>query len=67
MGFVKSLYDWNYTGLLQDDNHGDDDNEESDSDAEFIINTKDNDEKDNNANDNVTVLDEILYHFIIVT
>ena len=57
MGFVKSLYDWNYTGLLQDNNDGDDDNEESDWDADFVINTKDNDEKDNNANDNVIVLD----------
>ena len=57
MGFVKSLYDWNYTGLVQDNNDGGDDNEESDSDADFVINTKDNDEKDNNANDNVIVLD----------
>ena len=57
MGFVKSLYDWNYTGLVQDTNDGDDDNEESDSDADFVINTKDNNEVDNNANDNVIVLD----------
>ena len=57
MGFVKSLYDWNYTGLVQDNNDGGDDNEESDSDTDFVINTKDNDEKDNNANDNVIVLD----------
>ena len=56
-GFVKSLYDWNYTGLVQDNNDEDDDEEESDSDADFVINTKDNDEKDNNANDNVIVLD----------
>ena len=57
MGFVKSLYDWNYTGLVQDNNYGDYDNEESASDADFVINTKDNDEKDNNTNDNVIVLD----------
>ena len=56
-GLVKSLYDWNYTGLVQDNNDEDDDEEESDSDADFVINTKDNDEKDNNANDNVIVLD----------
>ena len=53
MGFVKSLYDWNYTELVQDNNDGDDGNEESDSDADFVINTRDNNEKDNNANDNV--------------
>ena len=63
---MKSLYDWNYTGLVQVNNDGHDDNEENDSDADFVINTKDNDEKDNNANDNVIVLDKILYHFIIV-
>ena len=40
MGFVKSLYDWNYTGLVQDNNDEDDDEEESDSDADFVINTK---------------------------
>ena len=57
MGFVKRLCDWNYTGLVQDNNDGDDDNEERDSDADFVINTKDNDEKDNNANDHVIVLD----------
>ena len=57
MGFVKSLYDWNYTGLVQDDNDGDDDNEVSDSDTDLVINTKDIDEKDNSANDNVIVLD----------
>ena len=57
MGFVKSLYDWNYTGLVQDNNDGDDDNEESNLDADFVINTKDNDGKDNNANDNAIVLD----------
>ena len=45
MGFVKSLYGWNYTGFVQDNNDGDDDNEESDPDADFVINTKDNDEK----------------------
>ena len=43
--FVKSLYDWNYTGLVQDNNDEDDDEEESDSDADFVINTKGNDEK----------------------
>ena len=37
--FVKSLYDWNYTGLVQDNNDEDDDEEESDSDADFVINT----------------------------
>ena len=57
MGFVKSLYDWSYTGLVQDNNDGDDDNEESNLDADFVINTKDNDGKDNNANDNAIVLD----------
>ena len=30
MGFVKSLYDWNYTGLVQD-NNDEDVEEESDS------------------------------------
>ena len=44
-GFVKSLYDWNYTGLVQDNNDEDDDEEESDSDTDFAINTKDNDKK----------------------
>ena len=44
-GFVKSLYDWNYTGLVQDSNDEDDDEEESGSDADFVINTKDSDEK----------------------
>ena len=44
-GFVKSLYDWNYTRLVQYDNDKDDDEEESGSDADFVINTKDNDEK----------------------
>ena len=44
-GFVKSHYDWNYTGLVQDNNDENDDEEESDSDADFVINTKDNDEK----------------------
>ena len=44
-GFVKSLYDWNHTGLVQDNNDEDDDEEESDSDADFVINTKGNDEK----------------------
>ena len=56
-GFVKSLYDWNYTGLVQDNNDEDDDEEESDSDADFVISTKDNEEKIDNANDNVIVLD----------
>ena len=44
-GFLKSLYDWNYTGLVQDNNDEDDDEEKSDSDVDFVINTKDNDEK----------------------
>ena len=66
MGFVKNLYDWNYTGLVQDNNDGDDGNEESDSDADFVINTRDNNEKDNDANGNVIVLDLVSYHFIIV-
>ena len=44
-GFVKSLYDWNYTGLVQDNNDQDDDEEESDSDADFVVNTKDNEKK----------------------
>ena len=43
-GFVKTLYDWNYIGLVQDSNDEDDD-EGSDSDADFVINTKDNDKK----------------------
>ena len=38
----------------------------SDSDADFVANTKDKDEKNDNANDDVSVLDQILYHFIIV-
>ena len=56
-GCVKSLYDWNYTALVQDNNDEDDEEEESDSDADFVINTKDNDEKNDNANDDVIVLD----------
>ena len=44
-GFVKSLNDWNHTGLVQDNNDEDDDEEESDWDANFFTNTKDNDEK----------------------
>ena len=56
-GFVKSLYDWHYTGLVQNNNDEDDDVEESHWDADFVINTKDNDEKNDNANDNVIVLD----------
>ena len=56
-GFVKSLYDWNYTGLVQDNNDQDDYEEESDSDADFVANTKDKDEKNGNANDDVSVLD----------
>ena len=56
-GFVKSLYDWNYTGLVQDNNDQDDYEEESDSDADFVANTKDKDEKNDNANDDVSVLD----------
>ena len=54
---MKRLCDWDYTGLVQNNNDGDDDNEERYSDADFVINTKGNDEKDNNANDNVIVLD----------
>ena len=54
-GFVKSLYDWNYTGLVQDNNDEDDDEEDSGSD--FVINTKDNDEQKDNANDDLVVLD----------
>ena len=57
MGFVKSLYDWNYTGLVQDNNDEDDDEEESDSDTDFVISTKNNDEKNGHANDDVIVLD----------
>ena len=57
ISFLKSLYDWNYTGLVQDNSDEDDDEEESDSGAEFVINTKDNDEKIHNANDDVIVLD----------
>ena len=56
-GFMKRLYDWNYTGLVQDNNNEDDDEEMSDSDADFVINTKGNDEKNDNANDDVIVLD----------
>ena len=56
-GFVKSLNDWNYTGLVQDSNDEDDDEEESDSDADFVINTKGSDEKNDNANDEVIVLE----------
>ena len=63
ISFLKSLYDQNYTGLVQDNSDEDDDEEESDSGAEFVINTKDNDEKIHNANDDVIVLDQILYHF----
>ena len=55
--FVKSLYHWNYTGLVQDSNDEDDDEEESDSHADFVINTKDNDEKNDNTNDYAIVLD----------
>ena len=43
-GLVKSLYDWNYNGLVQDNNDEDDD-EESGSNIDFVINTKGNDEK----------------------
>ena len=56
-GFVKSLYSWNYTGLVKDSNDEGDDEEESDSDDVFVINTKGNDEKNDNANDDVIVLD----------
>ena len=56
-GFVKRLYNWNYTGLVQDNNNEDDDEEDSDSDAYFVINTKGNDEKSDNANYDVIVLD----------
>ena len=44
-GFVKTLYDWNYIGLVQDSNDENDDEEGSDSDADFVINTKDNEKK----------------------
>ena len=44
-GFVKSLNDWNHTGLVQGNNDDDDNEEESDWDANFFRNTKDNDEK----------------------
>ena len=44
-GLMKSLYDWNDTGLVQNNNDEDDDEEEGDSNAEFIINTKYNDEQ----------------------
>ena len=56
-GFAKSLYDWNYTGLVQDNNDENDDEEESDPDAYFVINTKNIDKKNDNANDYVIVLD----------
>ena len=56
-GFVKSLYNWNYTELVQDNNDEGDDEEESDSDADFVINTKGSDEKNDNANDEVIVLE----------
>ena len=54
---MKSLYDWSYTGFVQDNIDEDDDEEESGSDADFVINAKDNDEKNDNANDDVIVLD----------
>ena len=54
---MKILYDWNHTGLVQDNNDQDDDEEKSDSDADFVISTKHNDEKDDNTNDGVIVLD----------
>ena len=47
-----------YTGLVQDNNDEDDDEEESNSDADFVVNTKDNDEKKHNVNE--------IFHFIIV-
>ena len=55
--FVKNLYDWHYTGLVQDSNDEGDDEEENDPNADFVINTKDSDEKNDNANDDVIVLD----------
>ena len=55
--FVKSLNDWNYTGLVQDSSDEDDGEEKSDSDADFVVNTKDNEEKNDNANDDVIILD----------
>ena len=55
--FVKSLYDWHYTRLVQDNNDEGDDEEENDRDADFAINTKDSDAKNDNANDDVIVLD----------
>ena len=63
--FVKSLNDWNYTGLVQDSSDEDDGEEKSDSDADLVVNTKDNEEKNDIANDDVIILDQILYHFII--
>ena len=55
--FVKSLNDWNYTGLVQDSSDEDDGEEKSDSDADFVVNTKDNEEKNDIANDDVIILD----------
>ena len=43
-GLVKSLYDWNYNGLVRD-NIDEDDDEESGSNVDFVIKTKGNDEK----------------------
>ena len=56
-GRVKILYDWNYTGLVQDNNDEDDNEEDSDSDAGFVIDNKDNDEKSDNPNYGVIVLE----------
>ena len=35
--FVKNLYDWHYTRLVQDNNDEGDDEEENDRDADFAI------------------------------
>ena len=43
--------------MVQDNNAEGDDEEENDSDAGFVINTKDSDGKNDNANDDVIVLD----------
>ena len=45
------------TGLVQDNNDEGDDEEESDSDADFVWNTKDNDGKNDSTNGGVIVLD----------
>ena len=42
--------------MVQDNNDEDDYEEENDSHADFVINTKDNDEKNDNTNDYAIVL-----------